>query len=159
MKSNRIITKSQQPLGLVLSFYSTLSNQVYGHQSRVSTAAWACIEFLPMDIVQKNIQAKETSTAAWACIEFLRTEFQAEVIQRFNTSQQPLGLALSFYSFRARILYCAFDVPTAAWACIEFLQKICLVMYWNVFRKSQQPLGLALSFLPTTLRRKCWQRQ
>ena len=38
---------------------------------KVSTAAWACIEFLPGCPGIRLIESGKVSTAAWACIEFL----------------------------------------------------------------------------------------
>ena len=64
--------KSQQPLGLALSFYNDDQSGSAGVNRIVSTAAWACIEFL------------------------LEMEMQNSVLQ-IHVSQQPLGLVLSFY--------------------------------------------------------------
>ena len=112
----------------------------------VSTAAWACIEFLlfffrlcffaPFRLV---------STAAWACIEFLLA-LSFYKWYELRESQQPLGLALSFYEQEhEKILNIALNVSTAAWACIEFLLGTADYLP-NGQKMSQQPLGLALSF-------------
>ncbi len=66
--------ESQQPLGLALSFYFSMKGFKGDFESRVSTAAWACIEFL------------------------LKGDFESRTAIREYWSQQPLGLALSFYS-------------------------------------------------------------
>ena len=88
----------------------------------VSTAAWACIEFLP--IVWSGTTSTEmcqVSTAAWACIEFLPFRRNGKEYKTIFWSQQPLGLALSFY-------------------------RIAVREHWEDEASSQQPLGLALSF-------------
>ena len=90
---------------------------------RVSTAAWACIEFLHR-YTQANfcLEVHQVSTAAWACIEFLLEALA------YMTADREAG------------------VSTAAWACIEFLHyNEMSEEVVNVF-VSQQPLGLALSF-------------
>ena len=139
----------------------------------VSTAAWACIEFLqgvyhdkrknhqpclnsrlglhwvftrPMEN-RASAGLRSVSTAAWACIEFFPGQWKTELLLDWEASQQPLGLALSFYSaspgkntgntwrsLNSRLgLHWVFtiikeskkwnsgQVSTAAWACIEFL--------------------------------------
>ena len=62
------------------------------------------------------------STAAWACIEFLRQLYRIRFTDTKAESQQPLGLALSFYTiiWVSNVTGRAW-VSTAAWACIEFL--------------------------------------
>ena len=87
----------------------------------VSTAAWACIEFLPATRRSSSSKFASVSTAAWACIEFLQPQSFYIDLNANNPSQQPLGLALSFYIS-----------PTLN------SSKSSLT--------SQQPLGLALSF-------------
>ena len=66
------------------------------------------------------------STAAWACIEFLQFARPIEYKAAFPRSQQPLGLALSFYVHTWADWFVAvrMGVSTAAWACIEFLLNI-----------------------------------
>ena len=64
--------KSQQPLGFALSFYIRNIRNSDCHSGNVSTAAWACIEFLPKSGLAMPPAAH-------------------------GLSQQPLGLALSFY--------------------------------------------------------------
>ena len=61
------------------------------------------------------------STAAWACIEFLQREWDYAFYKAMK-SQQPLGLVLSFY-FALCLVFSSLPpfVSTAAWACIEFL--------------------------------------
>ena len=46
--------------------------------SKVSTAAWACIEFLQYGMCSISSVRRYVSTAAWACIEFLRVMFRKE---------------------------------------------------------------------------------
>ena len=52
-KLPRSLLMSQQPLGLALSFYCTslIANRTF--PKPVSTAAWACIEFLRLHIIKK----------------------------------------------------------------------------------------------------------
>ena len=64
--------ESQQPLGLVLSFYKVKPKKRKTKKPGGSTAAWACIEFLLRQMVEK--------------------------IATSGVSQQPLGLVLSFYA-------------------------------------------------------------
>ena len=66
----------------------------------VSTAAWACIEFLPSHECAEAFGGLIwVSTAAWACIEFLPAQewLNNDLQATTALSQQPLGLALSFY--------------------------------------------------------------
>ena len=91
---------SQQPLGLVLSFYRLHSREkIPGIFGGVSTAAWACIEFLHCSIAERKQFASQVSTAAWACIEFLRLAMPVAA-HGLTASQQPLGLVLSFYPIK-----------------------------------------------------------
>ena len=48
----------------------------------------------------KNGKTVLISTAAWACIEFLRFFLCASLGYSARTSQQPLGLVLSFYKIQ-----------------------------------------------------------
>ena len=115
---------SQQPLGLVLSFYRLHSREkIPGIFGGVSTAAWACIEFLHCSIAERKQFASQVSTAAWACIEFLQIAECNEDRNRWS------------------------KVSTAAWACIEFL-RLAMPVAAHGLTASQQPLGLVLSFYP-----------
>ena len=49
LQTRRRIFLSQQPLGLALSFYKPMPMSQPTGRRGVSTAAWACIEFLPLN--------------------------------------------------------------------------------------------------------------
>ena len=80
---------SQQPLGLVLSFYRRHLGNNQRQIQHVPTAAWACIEFLPSHECAEAFGGLIwVSTAAWACIEFLhdcRMRSRPEALERLNS--------------------------------------------------------------------------
>ena len=91
---------SQQPLGLVLSFYFGFALETLENHGPASTAAWACIEFLQIaECNEDRNRWSKVSTAAWACIEFLRLAMPVAA-HGLTASQQPLGLVLSFYPIK-----------------------------------------------------------
>ena len=87
------------------------------------------------------------STAAWACIEFLQGVYHDKRKNHQPCLNSRLGLHWVFTRpMENRASAGLRSVSTAAWACIEFLLCISGKKYREYLAESQQPLGLALSF-------------
>ena len=112
----------------------------------VSTAAWACIEFLPA-LAELDLQPAADGLNSRLGLHWVfTTKNSPNPLTNAATSQQPLGLALSFY------MNYPGQFGISAWGLNSRLG-----LHWvftpryrrsggYFFRRSQQPLGLALSF-------------
>ena len=90
----------------------------------VSTAAWACIEFLHEKLNHKRLHVYSGSQQPLGLVlSFYNNGMPGSMIAIMR-SQQPLGLVLSFYLYRIKFsdTKAEWEVSTAAWACIEFLR-------------------------------------